>query len=209
MAFLARVGCADVGNCMRRARGVDNEDVDLSRIAPPSSRTEDMMYLGDLGDGWYAFTNTRQKVGFGMRWSLEMHPYLWYWQCFNGPNPQPSFGRAYAVGIEPWSTPPYTLERAISDGTALKASSGELLETQLLAVAYHGLERVNGKPQNSYPRSKLRGFTEFCPTGTGLLEYCNRAAPCGASFECGILRMLSHSSHQQAGGHSGGCSKGN
>lgn len=124
------------------ARGVDGAKVDLSRIAPPSSRTEDMMYLGDFSDGWYAFTNTRQKVGFGMRWSLATHPYLWYWQCFHGPNPQPFFGRAYAVGIEPWTTPPYSLEQAIADGTALRVGLGETIETHFLAVAYHGVERV-------------------------------------------------------------------
>jgi hypothetical protein len=57
-------------------------------------------------------------------------------------------------------------------------------------------------PQNSYPRSKLRGFTECCPTGTGLPEYCTRA-----SVLCGILWMLSHSSLQQVGGCSGGAVK--
>jgi hypothetical protein len=126
------------------ARGVDGSDMDLSRIASPSSRTEDMMYLGDLSDGWYAFTNTQQKVGFGMRWSLETHPYLWYWQCFNGTNPQPFFGRAYAVGVEPWTTPPYSLEQAIGEGTTLKLGPSEMLETRFLAVAYHGVERVKG-----------------------------------------------------------------
>jgi|GEM_PF-3675692 len=71
-------------------------------------------------------------------------PYLWYWQCFNGPNPQPFFGRAYAVGIEPWTTPPYSLDQAISEGPTLKLGPGDLVETRFLAVAYHGLERVRG-----------------------------------------------------------------
>jgi hypothetical protein len=125
------------------AQALDGTLLDLSRTAPPESRTEDMLYLGQLEEGWYAFTDTARQVGFGMRWDVNVFPYLWYWQCFCGPNPQPFFGRAYAVGIEPWTTPPIRLEQAIQEGTSLKLGGHQTVQAHFLAVAYRGVSRVS------------------------------------------------------------------
>jgi len=130
------------------ASGIDGSQVDLSRILPPESRTEDMMYLGDFKEGWYAITNTSRKVGFGMHWDLKQFPYLWYWQCFCGPNPQPFFGRAYAVGIEPWTTPPIRLEQAVAEKTSLSLGAKQAVQTCCTAVAYQGIKRVRHISEN-------------------------------------------------------------
>jgi hypothetical protein len=105
-----------------------------------------MVFLHDFADeadtGWYALTNTRAKVGFGMVWPLAVFPWIWYWQMANGDDQSPFFNRAYAVALEPFSSGHYPLPNAIEAGDALTLAPGETLETWLRAVAYVGSERV-------------------------------------------------------------------
>lgn len=108
--------CADEGQKWPFAKTLNGALVDLSEIQSQDARIEDMMYLTNLKEGWYGLTNQKKQVGFGMRWDLDIFPYLWYWQCYCGPNPQPFFGRAYAVGVEPWTTPPIPIEKAVKAG---------------------------------------------------------------------------------------------
>ncbi|MBI4377617.1 MAG: DUF4432 family protein [Nitrospinae bacterium] len=130
-------------------KGKDGKTVDLSRIPPASIKAADMVYLLELEEGWYAITNTKKKVGFGLHWPKEVFPYLWYWQDYQGEFGYPLYGRTYIVALEPFTSyPRFGLEEAIKRGTQMKMASGESVEVYLKAVAYEGIEGVERITEN-------------------------------------------------------------
>ena len=119
--------------------GKGGERVDLSRVPPKGIRAYDQSYVTDMPDGWYAITNRRLGVGFGVRFPTDVYRYLWYWQSLGGGYGYPWYGRTYNVGLEPFTS--YTnegLAKAIENGTALKLEPGERIDASLKAVAYTG-----------------------------------------------------------------------
>jgi hypothetical protein len=121
--------------------GRNGKEVDLSRIAPGGSRIAGLLCL-EVEDGWYAITNERRKVGFGLRWDAELFPFLHYWHVFNGVPEYPWFNRAYVVGLEPWTSFPMNQELAKAAGTTLRIAGNGTVSTSLRAVAYSGREKV-------------------------------------------------------------------
>lgn len=117
---------------------------DLSRVPPPSARTQEMCYLLDLKDGWYGLTNTRRGAGFGMRWDKDVFPVVWLWEVFGGGFGYPWYGRTYNLALEPFTSWPGGMANALAAGTTRQLAAGESLETSLLAVAYEGCEKVTG-----------------------------------------------------------------
>jgi hypothetical protein len=118
--------------------------VDFSRMPPPSAKTHDWACLHDLSEGWYAITNMRRGVGFGMWFPKEVFRYLWIWQCAGAVYGPPFFGRAYTLAIEPWTTYPDNLAKASEAGTALKLGSGASLDIEMKAVGYVCDGRIAG-----------------------------------------------------------------
>jgi hypothetical protein len=116
--------------------------VDLSRIPGPEARSHDLALMSDLKDGWYAITNARRRVGFGMVWPVEAFRALWFWQVYGGALGQPWYGRTFNVGIEPWTTPDETLEEAMEAGTHRTLGPGESTRVVFKAVAYSGVGGV-------------------------------------------------------------------
>lgn len=111
--------------------------VDLSRIPPKEARIYDMSYITDMPEGWYAITNTKLGLGFGVRFPLEVFRYLWYWQSLGGGFGYPWYGRTYNVGLEPFTS--YTnegLAQAVDNGTALRLEPGQRVEASLRVVAF-------------------------------------------------------------------------
>jgi hypothetical protein len=125
------------------ADGRDGSPIDLSRIPPPEARVSDMVFLQEMRDGWFAVTNTRLKVGFGLRYPAEIFKTLWYWQVYRGGSDYPWWDATYCAALEPCATLPI-LSEAANRGEALTLGPGESLEASLLAVAYEGLEIVSG-----------------------------------------------------------------
>ena len=122
--------------------GTDGQRIDLSSIPPLETRSYDMAYLRDLEDGWFAVTNRARGVGFGMCWPREVFKSIWYWQVFGGALRQPWYGRAYAIALEPWTTPQPTVGAAVEDGSERVLEPGAELTVAFKAVAYTGSERV-------------------------------------------------------------------
>ena len=125
----------------------DGGRVDLSKVTPPSKRVNDMSYVADMPEGWYAITNQRMRLGFGVVYTKEVFRYLWYWQSLGGASGFPFYGRAYNVGLEPFTS--YTnegLQAAVENGTALLVQPGQRVEASLKAVAFTdapGVERID------------------------------------------------------------------
>ena len=123
--------------------GRNGETVDLSKVPPKSVRAYDLSYVTDMPEGWYAVTNRRSGVGFGLVYPTEVFPCLWYWQSFGGGFGYPWYGRTYNVGLEPFtSSTGAGIADAIEKGAALILAPGQRVETRLKAVAYDGASGV-------------------------------------------------------------------
>lgn len=122
--------------------GRDGGEVDASVVVPPEARVNDMLYLTDLREGWWAVTSGPQKLGFGMSFDLATFPHIWLWMPLGGSWGSPSWGRHYTMALEPFSSYPAILTNAIEAGTQLVMEPGEQRSTWLRAVAYDGVERV-------------------------------------------------------------------
>lgn len=120
----------------------NGRDLDLSAVPPPEAETAEMVYLLGLEDGWYALTNTGRKAGFGMRWDRKVFPVVWLWEVFGGGYGYPWYGRTYNLALEPWTSHPGGMAKALERGAAARLAPGASLETSLLAVAYEGLDSV-------------------------------------------------------------------
>ncbi|WP_405449478.1 DUF4432 family protein [Paenibacillus sp. HJGM_3] len=120
--------------------GRDGRPVDLRRLPAREERASDMLYAAELADGWAAACNGRLGLGFGLSWPLELWPYLWIWQELGGHMNAPWFGRAYALGLEPFSSLPHPeqpgLAGAVANGTALIVAPGEIKTASYNAVAF-------------------------------------------------------------------------
>ena len=139
--------------------GRDGAVLDISKIPPPEARTHDTVFLTELAAGWYAVTNTRRAVGFGMAWPAGLFRAIWFWQVYGGAFGSPWFGRTYNIALEPWTTPHTTVEEAIAGGTSLRLAPGATLEAELCAVAYAGLRRVTAIS----PAGDVAGAVERAP----------------------------------------------
>ncbi len=124
------------------AKAKDGQMIDMSKIPARSINASDMAYITGLKEGWYGLTNTKKKIGFGMRWDKDVFPCIWYWMVFGGGVGHPWFGRTYNIALEPVSSFPAGLENAVERETQLKLKPGQTIETELLAVAYDKTDRV-------------------------------------------------------------------
>jgi galactose mutarotase-like enzyme len=117
--------------------------VDLSRVQPPHAGTADLLYLLDLDDAWYAVTNQRRQVSFGLAWTLETFPHLWYWHDANGTSGYPWYGNGYVLALEPWSSfPSMGLSEAVVRNTHIRIEPGESRSAQITATIDTGMHRV-------------------------------------------------------------------
>lgn len=112
---------------------------DITRLRPRSTRSVDVVFFKELAEGWYALTNPELGVGFGMAWDAALFKYLWMWQVYGGHDDYPWYGRTYNCALEPFTSyPPAGVSNAIQNGTAYIMQPEEVIETDLVAVAYEG-----------------------------------------------------------------------
>jgi hypothetical protein len=119
--------------------------VDASWIpAQGSIQAQEMAYLAELEDGWYAITDQNRQVGFALQFDHNLYPYVWYWQQLGGAAVEyPWWGRTHTTALEPWTSyPTKGLLEAIENGTAVSLQPGQRLHTELTAMVYTGINRV-------------------------------------------------------------------
>lgn len=121
-------------------------------VVPPygPEKAQEMAYITDLTEGWYAITNQQRAVGFGLHFDPAVFGYLWYWQQLGDvAQGYPWWGRTHTAALEPWTSYPTNgLNEAIANGTARALQPGEELATKLTAVAYAGVQRVKAVTVN-------------------------------------------------------------
>ncbi|GAA4511883.1 DUF4432 family protein [Nonomuraea ferruginea] len=96
-------------------------EVDLS-VIPERGAPSDIVYLTGFETGWYEIV---ADIGLRVEWDAEVLPYLWLWQELGATTGYPWWGRAYTVGLEPFSSMPTDgLAAAVANGTALALGPG-------------------------------------------------------------------------------------
>ena len=97
----------------------DGRRTDLSVVPPPGSPSE-IVYLTGFTEGWYELRRPDGGGGVRVDWDAAVLPYLWLWHELGGTTDWPWWGRAYVVGIEPFSSHPTNgLPEAVRNGSAL------------------------------------------------------------------------------------------
>ncbi|HEY8472448.1 MAG TPA: DUF4432 family protein [Natronosporangium sp.] len=114
--------------------GTDLDTVDLSVIPEPGTPS-DIVYLTGFEDiGWYEVSDPRGGAGLRVEWDATVLPYLWLWQEFGATTDYPWWGRAFVVGLEPFSSYPTDgLAAAVANGTALRLAAGGRRRLRLTA----------------------------------------------------------------------------
>ena len=112
---------------------------DVTRIRSSDTKSVDVLRFKNFSEGWYGLTSARLRVGVGMAWDADLFPNLWMWQVYGGHLDYPWYGRTYNCALEPFTSwPPSGVKNALENGTARVLAPGEVIETELVAVAYEG-----------------------------------------------------------------------
>jgi uncharacterized protein DUF4432 len=99
--------------------------VDLS-VIPEHDEPSEIVYLSEFEQGWYEVTDPQAGTGLRVEWDATVLPYLWLWQELGASTDYPWWGRAYVVGLEPFSSYPTDgLAAAVDNGTALRLAAGD------------------------------------------------------------------------------------
>lgn len=124
----------------------EGQTLDLAHPLPEGAGVTMLGYFTDLAEGWYAITNTRLGLGIGLVWPLEILPYVWYYQEYDGALGYPFFGRCYVLAVEPVSSyPGQGLEVVLRKGTACRLAPGESLKLEMRVVFFEsttGVQRI-------------------------------------------------------------------
>jgi hypothetical protein len=124
----------------------DGRPVDLTAIPGPRDPRAILAYLGDFTSGYFAITNPRLRLGFGLRWPLEVFGQAWLWQEVMSGRGWPWYRRAYAVAVEPATTiPGHGMSTARAKGQAgIRFTGGQARQVVLEAVLFEGTTAVTG-----------------------------------------------------------------
>ncbi|MEU7897298.1 DUF4432 family protein [Nonomuraea sp. NPDC049152] len=100
-------------------------------VAPPEGAPSEIVYLTGFDDGWY---EVLADIGVRVEWDADVMPYLWLWQEVGASKDWPWWGRAYVLGLEPFSSMPTDgLSTAVDNGTAMLLGPGESRTARLRA----------------------------------------------------------------------------
>jgi len=123
---------------------------DITHVLPKSIRSVDVVFFKELSEGWYTLTNEKLEVGFGMAWDIHLFKFLWMWQVYGGHDDYPWYGRTYNCALEPFTgMPPAGIQNALKNRTALIMKPGQIIDTDLVAVAYQKFIPKKVKPDGS------------------------------------------------------------
>ncbi|QFG25103.1 DUF4432 family protein [Actinomadura sp. WMMB 499] len=112
--------------------------VDLS-VVPAKGEPSEIVYLTDLDEGRYEVVDPADGLGLRVRWDASVLPHLWLWQELGATVDHPWWGRAYAVGLEPFAGYPTDgLAAAVDNGTALHLGPRAVRRSWLRAGVIEG-----------------------------------------------------------------------
>lgn len=109
---------------------------DLRRVEPLESAIADHQYMIGVREGWYAVTDRRVRVGFGLVFPKQVFPNVWLFRTFGG------WRGLYTLILEPSTGCSRNLEEARKKGECGQLAPGASLDVDVLAVAYTGVSSV-------------------------------------------------------------------
>jgi hypothetical protein len=112
-------------------------DGDKSMLTVPAEGAKggNMFWATDLSEGWFGLYNPRIKLGTGVRFDRKLFKFLWIWQEYNKNLRGQSFGRWYAVAVEPF-TSLWQSDGMAEKGPMLKIGPRQSRRTELTAFFY-------------------------------------------------------------------------
>ena len=128
---------------------LNNHKLNLSEVFAPEARTDFRIVLYGFDEGWFAITNPKLKIGFGLKWDASIFKYLFIWFSYCGWLNYPYYGRCYTVAPEFLSAVPDNLEEVINLGRELNLKPGESLTTKYTAIVYKSDKRIQGFDKNN------------------------------------------------------------
>lgn len=126
----------------------DGQAIDLSVVPPASTKSHDLAVLYGFEEGWYAVASLSKKIGFAMAWDKGVFKWLYLWQVYRGWSGYPWYGMNYNIGLEPCTSFPPSLVKAMENNTQRLLNPGESLETQLCVVVFKDLGVVGNVTLN-------------------------------------------------------------
>ena len=111
--------------------------LDVRRALGPDAACFALHFLTELREGWVAATDTEARRGFGLCFDRTLFPVVWLWLVYGG------WRGYYHAIVEPWTGYPSPLADAVAAGRARVLGPGEVLETQVAAVLYGGVQSVS------------------------------------------------------------------
>ncbi|MCI0421553.1 MAG: DUF5107 domain-containing protein [Acidobacteria bacterium] len=104
--------------------------VDISRVQGSDLGAYCGHYVTDLEEGWYAVEDRLTGEGFLLQFPLDICPYLWLWLTYGG------YRGHHHVIVEPWTSYPVNLAKAISQKTSRCLRPGEKFSVEVCATVY-------------------------------------------------------------------------
>ncbi|MDW7670506.1 MAG: aldose 1-epimerase [Bacillota bacterium] len=119
------------------------KEVDFSLIPDQEAGYSELLYLKNVDSGWYALLDPEKQIGIGLVWPIEVFPYLWFWLVYGRASGYPWWDRTYCIAVEPWSSIPNHLSKAIETGTTLHLEGGGDLQVEMSAAVITGVSTVS------------------------------------------------------------------
>jgi hypothetical protein len=109
---------------------------DLREVYPPESGLADHHYLPEVSEGWYAVTDTKALVGFGLVFPIGVFPHLWLLRTFGG------WRGLYTIIVEASNGLSSDLSTTRKSGHCGHLEPGQTIEAEVKAIAYSGATGV-------------------------------------------------------------------
>ncbi len=109
---------------------------DLRKVEPPESALADQQYMLGVREGWYAVTDQKHRVGFGLVFPTNVFPNVWLFRTFGG------WRGIYTLILEASTGCSRNLKEAREKKQCAHLAAGQTLNVNVLAVAYSGVSSV-------------------------------------------------------------------
>lgn len=123
--------------------GID-PPTDLTWVPNKRTPRDLLAYLTDFESGWFAITNCKLRIGFGLTWPSHAMPFAWLWQEMGSSPGYPWYRSTYAMAIEPHTSfPAQGLARVVEkSGTHRTLGPGQSQSVELNAFLFESATGV-------------------------------------------------------------------
>ncbi len=107
--------------------------IDLRTVPSASSRRAEFFYGTGYQEGWCAITDSAARLTYGLTFPASTFPTCWVFASFGG------WRNHNVVILEPSTTYPFEIEKAMEAGTARRLAAGASLEAEMVLHVQTGL----------------------------------------------------------------------